>query len=76
MPSSRTVSSTPLSSTSRVNSEYSLCTAVSGAVACAFRMLAADASLMPRWRTLPACTSSPSAPNVSSTGTFGSTRCW
>ena len=34
------------------------------------------ASEMPRWRTLPACTSSAIAPQVSSTGVWGSTRCW
>ncbi len=48
IPSSRTVASTPLSSTSRVNRLYSVCTAVSGWVACARRMLSGEASLMPR----------------------------
>ena len=30
----------------------------------------------PRWRILPASTSSAIAPTVSSMGVFGSTRCW
>src|SRR5450759_4235059 len=43
IPSSRTVASTPSSSTSRVNNEYSVCTALSGWVACARRMVSGAA---------------------------------
>src|SRR5665647_2129128 len=74
IPSSRTVASTPSSSTSRVNNEYSVCTALSGWVACARRMVSGAASLMPRYLTFPAVTNSPSAPKVSSMGVSGSTR--
>ena len=42
------MSSTPLSSTSREKSEYSVCTAESGRVACALRMVSGAASEMPR----------------------------
>ena len=75
MPSSARVGSTS-GSGSRVHNEYSLCTAVTGWTAWARRMVAAPASDSPKWRTLPACTSSPTVPATSSTGTSGSTRCW
>ena len=68
MPSSRHVASTS-SSGSRVHREYSDCTAAIGCTAWARRIVAGDASEIPRWRTLPASTSSDSAPKVSSTGT-------
>ena len=68
MPSSRTVASTSFSSRSRVHSDHSVCSAVIGCTACALRIVAGDASEMPRWRTLPASTSSASAPHVSSIG--------
>ena len=76
MPSSRTVASTSFSSTSRVHSDHSVCSAVIGCTACAARIVAGDASEMPRCRTLPAGTSSASAPQVSSIGVERSTRCW
>ena len=75
MPSSR-ITGRISSSRSRVNSEYSVWSAVIGWVAWALRMLAAEASESPRWRTLPASTSSAMAPTVSSIGTDRSTRCW
>ena len=58
------------------SSENSFCTAASGCVACARRIVSGCASLMPSARTLPCSTSFAMAPNVSSTGTVGSTRCW
>ena len=75
MPSSRQVSRIS-SSGSRVQSEYSDWSAEIGCTACARRIVAADASDRPRWRTLPAVTSSAIAPTVSSIGVFASTRCW
>ena len=75
MPSSRTVGRIS-SSISRLKRLYSLCRAVIGCTACARRMVAAAASDRPRWRTLPAATSSAMAPTVSSIGTSLSTRCW
>ena len=75
MPSSRQVARTSFSG-SRVKSEYSLWTALIGRVAWARRMVAGAASEMPKKRTLPAATSSAIAPQVSSTGTEVSTRCW
>ena len=75
MPSSRSVGRIS-SSRSRVKSEYSVCSAVIGCVAWARRIVSADASDSPRWRTLPASTSSAMAPTVSSIGTDLSTRCW
>ena len=59
-----------------LQSEYSLCSAVIGCTACARRMVSGAASDRPRWRTLPASTSSFIAPTVSSIGTVLSTRCW
>jgi hypothetical protein len=47
MPSSAQVASTSASG-SRVHSEYSLCTAVTGRTACARRIVAADASDRPK----------------------------
>ena len=52
MPSSAQVGSTS-GSGSRVHSEYSLCTAVTGVTAWARRMVPAPASESPKWRTLP-----------------------
>ena len=75
MPSSAQVGST-CGSGSRVHSEYSLCTAVTGWTTCARRIVSAAASERPKWRTLPAATSSATAPATSSIGTPGSTRCW
>lgn len=75
MPSSASVGSTS-GSGSRVHSEYSDCTAVTGCTACARRIVAAPASESPKWRTFPAATSSPTVPATSSMGTAGSTRCW
>ena len=54
MPSSAQVGRTS-GSGSRVHSEYSLCTAVTGCTAWARRIVAAAASDRPKWRTLPAC---------------------
>ncbi len=75
MPSSRQAGSTARSM-SRENSDHSVCTAVMGWTAEARRMVSADASDSPRWRTLPAATSAAMAPTVSSIGTSGSGRCW
>jgi hypothetical protein len=61
---------------SLVHSEYSLWTAVTGWTARARRMVWAPASESPKCLTLPAWMSSFTAPATSSTGTFGSTRCW
>ena len=66
----------PFSSTSRVHSDHSVCSAVTGCTAFARRMVSADASLSPSCRTLPAATSSLIAPQVSSIGTVRSMRCW
>ncbi len=46
-----------------------------GCTAWARRIVSAEASEMPRWRTFPAATSSAMAPKVSSMGTFVSGRC-
>ena len=75
MPSSRSVGSTS-ASTSRLHSEYSVWSAVTGWTACARRIVSGAASLSPMWRILPSCTSSASAPTVSSIGASGSMRCW
>ena len=75
MPSSASVGSTSASG-SRVHSEYSLWTAVTGCTACARRMVPAEASDSPKCRTLPSAISSPTVPATSSMGTSGSTRCW
>jgi len=74
MPSSRQVSRTATSAL-RVHNEYSVCTAASGCTACARRMVAAETSLMPIARTLPASTSRDRAPMLSSTGSRLSQRC-
>ena len=58
-------------SMSRLNSEYSVCSAAIGCTATARRIVSAEASDSPRWRTLPAATSSAMAPTVSSMGTSG-----
>ena len=47
MPRSRTVSRTPSSSTSRVHSDHSVCSAVTGCTACARRIVSGAASEMP-----------------------------
>ena len=73
-PSSAAASSTP-SSTLRDQGEYSFCTAAIGWTACALRSVAAETSLSPIARTLPAATICPSAPTDSSIGTFLSQRC-
>src|SRR6185437_13833502 len=52
-PSASHVASTPLRSGSRVHSEYSLCTTVTGCTACARRMVSALASDMPKCFTFP-----------------------
>lgn len=75
MPRATHVGSTS-GSGSRVHSEYSLCTAVTGCTAWARRMVCALASESPKQRTLPSWTSSPTVPATSSIGTSGSTRCW
>ncbi len=59
-----------------MNSDHSLCSAAMGCTDTARRIVAADASDRPRWRTLPAATSSAIAPTVSSIGTVVSGRCW
>ena len=64
------------SSGSRQNSEYSLCSAVTGCTAWARRMVPTPASDSPKWCTLPASMSSLTVPATSSMGTSGSTRCW
>src|SRR5258707_11504859 len=75
MPSSRQVVNTPLLSTSRDQSEYSLCNAAIGWIFAARRSVSGPASDSPSIRTLPAETSSAIAPTGSSIGTSGSTRC-
>ena len=55
--------------------EYSVWSATIGCTACARRRVDALASDRPRYRTLPASTSSAMAPTVSSIGVPGSTRC-
>ena len=69
----RAHATTPVSA---VQSEYSLCRAVTGCTAWARRILATPASERPKWRTLPAAIRSFTAPATSSIGTSGSTRCW
>ena len=54
---------------SRQNSEYSLCSAVTGCTAWARRMVRTPASDRPKWRTFPASTSSLTVPATSSIGT-------
>lgn len=56
--------------------EYSDWTAETGVTAFARRIVSGPASERPNARTLPSAISSPTAPAVSSIGTFGSTRCW
>jgi hypothetical protein len=56
--------------------QYSDCSAVTGCVACARRIVSTQASDSPMWRTLPSATSSARVPTVSSIGVSGSTRCW
>src|SRR3989442_8935737 len=53
IPSSSHVASTPLRSGSRVQSEYSLCTAANGCTPCARRIVCALASERPKYRTFP-----------------------
>lgn len=48
MPCSRQMASTPLSSGSRLHSEYSVCTAATGWTVCARRIVSGAASEMPR----------------------------
>jgi hypothetical protein len=74
MPSSARTAMIPASG-SRQNSEYSICSAVTGWTACARRMVRALASDRPKYRTLPAATSYATVPAMSSIGTCGSTRC-
>ncbi len=62
-------------SASRVHSDSSDWTAVTGWIACASAACAAVTSERPSRRTLPAATSSLSAAQVSASGTSGSTRC-
>ena len=73
-PSSRAVGTISRSS-SRVNSDHSLCSAAIGCTSHASRSVAALTSESPRWRTLPAFTSSAIAPTLSAIGTSGSRRC-
>jgi len=75
MPSSSSVGRIS-ASMSRVHSEYSLCSAVTGWAACARRIVPAPASESPKCLTLPSAMSSATAPATSSIGTAGSTRCW
>jgi hypothetical protein len=56
---------------SRIQSEYSLCTAVTRWTACARRIVAALASERPKWRTFPSRISSPIVPATSSIGDIG-----
>ena len=58
-----------------LQSEYSLCSAVTGWTAWARRMLSTPASDMPKCFTLPCAMRSFKVPATSSMGTFGSTRC-
>src|SRR5438309_1617515 len=60
---------------SRLQSDHSLWSALIGWTACARRIVSPAASDRPRWRTLPAATSSAMAPTVSSMGTLGSAPC-
>src|SRR5258708_34714372 len=59
------------SSGSRVHSEYSVCSAAMGCTLLARRMVGAEGSDNPRWRTLPARTSSAMAPTVFFDGDLG-----
>ena len=61
---------------SRLKIDHSVWRAAIGWTAAARRIVSADASHSPRWRTLPAATSSAMAPTVSSIGTVTSGRCW
>src|SRR4028118_1452239 len=56
MPSSAQVARTPSTSGSRLHSEYSVCTALTGCTACARRIVPGAASEMPAARALPAPT--------------------
>jgi aryl-alcohol dehydrogenase-like predicted oxidoreductase len=58
-----------------VQSEYSLCTAVTDCTACARRIVFALASERPKCFTFPSAINSFTVPATSSIGTFGSTRC-
>ena len=62
-------------SASRVHSDSSDCTDVTGCTACARLISATVTSDRPMYRALPAATVSAIAPQVSSSGTCGSTRC-
>ena len=73
-PNSRQVSSIS-PSTSRVNRQYSICTAEIGCTAWAVRRVAGLTSDSPSRRTLPASTSSAIAVTVSSIGVSGWRRC-
>ncbi len=75
IPSSRQVAMMS-PSMSRLQSEYSDCSAAIGCTLWARRMVSLPASDSPRKRTLPAATRSAMAPTVSSIGVFWSTRCW
>ena len=74
MPSSRHAGTTVLSM-SRLNTDHSVCRAAIGCTPAARRIVSAELSDSPRWRTFPAATSSAIAPTVSSIGTVGSGRC-
>jgi hypothetical protein len=75
MPCSRSSGSSSASG-SRVHSEYSVCSAVTGCTAWARRIVSGAASGRPMCRILPSSTRSASVPTVSAMGVFGSTRCW
>ncbi|ANY09386.1 hypothetical protein AFB00_27630 [Pseudonocardia sp. HH130630-07] len=62
-------------SVSRAKMEYSACRTETGWTAWARRTPSASVFDSPRWRTLPASTSSFTAPATSSTGTSGSGWC-
>ena len=59
----------------RVHSDSSDCTAVTGCTACARSISSTVTSDRPMCRALPAATTPAIAPQVSSSGTCGSTRC-
>jgi hypothetical protein len=59
-----------------VNSDHSYWPALIGCTPWARRTVAGAASEIPRCLTFPAATNSAIAPQVSSTGTVASTRCW
>ena len=62
-------------SSPRVKSDHSLWSAAIGWTSHASRSVAALTSESPRWRTLPASTSSAITPTLSAIGTSGSRRC-